>query len=77
MIAGLLVLGAIVLIWLVFRGRGYKRTPLEHPPGAGWEKTGERFVDPRTRVLVDVWYRPASGERAYVRSPRAAPADPR
>ena len=71
MTPALLPLGLFVLlvaIWLIFRGPGYKRTPLERPPGPDWEKTAERFIDPRTGVLIEVWFHPASGARAYVRA---------
>ena len=39
---------------------------LRAKPGAGWQKTGERFVDPDTGKVVDVFYDPRSGERQYV-----------
>lgn len=35
-------------------------------PGPGWQRTGERFVDPETGRLTEVWFEPASGERRYV-----------
>jgi hypothetical protein len=57
-----------VLIWLLFRSGGYKRQPLDTPPGPDWEQTAERFVDPGSGETLDVWYCPRSGERAYVRS---------
>jgi hypothetical protein len=56
------------LIWLLFRKGGYKRWPLEKPPGPGWELTEERFVDPRSGETLAVWFHPRGGERAYVRS---------
>jgi hypothetical protein len=56
-----------VLVWLVFRSGGYKRRPLEKPPGAGWELTAERFVDPRSGETLGVWFCARTGERAYVR----------
>ena len=59
---------ALILIWLVFRSGGYKRQPLDAPPGKDWNFTGERFVDPQSGELVEVWYRPRTGERAYVRA---------
>ena len=37
-----------------------------HPPGLGWEPTGERFVDPETGRLVTVYFHPSTGERRYV-----------
>ena len=57
-----------VLIWLLFRKGGYKRTPLDAPPGPDWRPSGERFVDPASGDMLDVWFHPPSGERAYVRS---------
>jgi hypothetical protein len=36
------------------------------PPGADWQATGERFVDPETGRLVTVYVRPKTGERRYV-----------
>ncbi len=71
MIALLFPLGgfvALVLIWFVFRSGGYKRRPLEQPPGHDWTRTGERFVDPGSGELLEVWSQPRTGERAYVRA---------
>ena len=59
---------ALILVWLVFRSAGYKRRPLDAPPGKDWNLTDERFVDPQSGELVEVWYRPRTGERAYVRA---------
>jgi hypothetical protein len=59
---------AVLLIWLVFRNGGYKRRPLDAPPGADWKFTGERFFDPSFGVMVEVWSEPGTGERAYVRA---------
>ena len=58
----------VVLIWALFRNGGYKRVPLDAPPGPGWQRTEERFVDPSTGEKLEVWFDPASGERAYVRA---------
>lgn len=58
---------ALVLIWLLFRSGGYKRQPLDAPPGRDWTFTGERFVDPKSGEMLEVWLEPRSGERAYVR----------
>ena len=72
MIAFLFPLGAFVaifLIWFFFRKGGYKRRPLDAPPqGADWRFTGERFLDPPSGELLEVWYSPRTGERAYVRA---------
>lgn len=56
------------LAWLLFRSGGYKRRPLDAPPGADWRFTGERFIDPSSGVELEVWYRPQNGERVYVRA---------
>ena len=64
-----LIVGAPVLIWLLFRSGGYKRRPLDAPPGPGWKLTGERFVDPSSGETLEVWQDPKNGERAYVRAP--------
>jgi hypothetical protein len=61
---------ALVVIWLLFRSGGYKRRPLDAPPGRDWTFTGERFVDPRSGELLEVWFRARTGERAYVRAQR-------
>ena len=73
----LLLLGQIVpAIWLLFwglaltAGVGYERwrykSNLARPPGAAFKPTGERFVDPGTGQLVEVYYDEASGKRSYV-----------
>ena len=62
------VIALVFLIWFVFRPGGYKREPLDAPPGPGWVKTEERFVDPSSGETLDVWFHPPSGERAYVRA---------
>ncbi len=59
---------ALILIWFFFRSGGYKRSPLDAPPEDDWIFTGERFVDPGSGELVEVWSQPGSGERAYVRA---------
>ena len=56
-----------LLIWLFFRKGGYKRVPLDAPPGPDWEPPDERFVDPNSGETLAVWFHRASGERAYVR----------
>jgi hypothetical protein len=59
---------ALLLIWLFFRSGGYKRRPLDDPPGRDWNFTGERFLDPSSGEMLEVWHCPRTGERAYVRS---------
>jgi hypothetical protein len=60
--------GKRALVWFLFRRGGYKRVPLDAPPGPGWTPTGERFVDPTSGETLDVWFHAGSGERAYVRA---------
>ncbi|MGO8835343.1 MAG: hypothetical protein ACLQE9_21340 [Roseiarcus sp.] len=56
------------LVWFVFRSGGYKRQPLDSPPGGDWSFTGERFVDPKSGEMLEVWFSARNGERAYVRA---------
>ena len=73
----LLLLGQIVpAIWLVLwgvaltAGVAYERwrykSNLARPPSAAFKPTGERFIDPGTGQLVEVYYDEASGKRSYV-----------
>ncbi len=61
----LAVLGAVILIGVMFERVHYK-TLAQKPPGPGWIATPERFVDPATRHLVQVYVKPETGERCYV-----------
>ncbi|MFZ0605754.1 MAG: hypothetical protein WAN05_31125 [Roseiarcus sp.] len=63
---------ALLIVWLIFRSRGYKREPLDAPPGGDFRLTGERFLDSHSGAMLEVWYSPSTGERAYVRA-RAGP----
>ena len=73
----IVVPAALVLIWLFFRSGGYKREPLDAPPpGKDWTFTGERFVDPSSSELLEVWQQARSGERAYVRARSGPPSKP-
>jgi hypothetical protein len=65
---------ALLLIWLFFRSGGYKRQPLDAPPGQDWMFTGERFVDPNSDELLEVWQQARSGERVYVRARSGEPS---
>ena len=67
----LAVIIAVALVWAFFRQGGYKRDALTAPPGPGWVKTDERFVDPTSGETLDVWFDPKTGERAYVRAGRS------
>jgi hypothetical protein len=58
---------ALLVVWFFFRKGGYKRQPLDAPPGRDWSFTGERFLDPGSEEMLEVWYCPRTGERVYVR----------
>jgi hypothetical protein len=62
------IVAAAVLVWSFFRSGGYKRHPLDAPPGRDWIFTGERFLDPQSGEMLEVWRHPRTGERAYVRA---------
>jgi hypothetical protein len=58
----LLINSAIVLAALLFERRGYQ-PEASHP--AALRPTGERFQDPTTGELIEVWEDPLRGEREY------------
>lgn len=61
----LLIWGAVLLGAIVYERFRYK--PLSNrAPGADWQRTDERFVDPDSGKTVTVYLQPASGERQYV-----------
>ncbi|HEV3152806.1 MAG TPA: hypothetical protein VGZ02_03270 [Candidatus Baltobacteraceae bacterium] len=60
--AQLFVLGALVLVGLVFE-RHYRGRVAA--PSARLQKTGERFIDPVSGKLTEVLYDPSTGERVY------------
>ncbi|WP_043114028.1 hypothetical protein [Solimonas soli] len=64
LLVGALVFGAGVA-WERWR-YGALRTQRPEPH---WQATGERFIDPETQALVEVWYDPRRGERHYLRLP--------
>jgi hypothetical protein len=57
--------GAMLVLGIMFERFRYK--PVEvGAPGAGWERTTERFIDDETGKPVTVYIQPQSGERKYV-----------
>jgi hypothetical protein len=58
----LLVNSAVVLAALLFERRGYQ--PRAADPTA-LRPTGERFHDPTSGQLIEVWEDPATGAREY------------
>jgi hypothetical protein len=61
----LLGLGLILTLGVAYERVRYKSIAA-HRPGAGWERTEERFIDPATGKPVTVYFRAADGERIYV-----------
>ena len=57
-INGLVIIGAIL-----FERSGY-RTNADRTRGK-WQPTGERFNDPTSGQIVEVYYNPQTGERDY------------
>ncbi|HET9628639.1 MAG TPA: hypothetical protein VFP14_04065 [Novosphingobium sp.] len=63
------VVTGIVFLGIALENFRYKRLQRDIP-GAGWEATGERFIDPESGETVAVYFDPASGERRYVSGQR-------
>lgn len=61
----LLICGAILLAAIVCERFRYKLLG-GSAPGAGWQRTGERFIDPCSGKSVTVYLQQGSGERQYV-----------
>jgi uncharacterized membrane protein HdeD (DUF308 family) len=57
--------GILLVIGTVFERVIYKRIDPTRP-GAGWQRTPERFIDDTTGKPVTVYIEPATGERQYV-----------
>ncbi|WP_114226690.1 MULTISPECIES: hypothetical protein [Sphingomonas] len=60
-----LVIGLVAVVTVLLERR-YRHPAAGAPLGPGWTRTGERFVDPETGLLTEVWFERASGERRYV-----------
>jgi hypothetical protein len=56
---------AFLLLGLLFERYVYKPIRTDRP-GLGWDRTQERFADPRSGQNVVVYYNPRTGERRYV-----------
>jgi hypothetical protein len=56
---------AVLVVGLLAERWVYKPIDSE-PPGAGWDRTGERFADPRTGRTVAVYHDSRTGQRRYV-----------
>jgi hypothetical protein len=71
---GAILVAGVLLERTRYRSLHAERTGEFHGPGGGetrspearFRPTDERFVDPTTGVLMQVWVDPATGERRYV-----------
>lgn len=61
---GLLIFGALVLLSLLFEGR-YRGSIAASANASHLEPTGEKFIDPGTGQLLEVYYDPKTGAREY------------
>jgi hypothetical protein len=59
-----LAVNGLILVSAVLLERRRYRPQVDRTQGS-WQPTGERFVDPTTRRLVEVFYNPTTGERDY------------
>lgn len=62
-----IVVGGVIVVGTIFERRYHAETS-RRSLGPGWVPTDERIHEPDGTV-TEVWYRPATGERRYVRSP--------
>lgn len=76
LVAGLVLLvvqpaqafGALVFGTLLTLGTAFERWRYKPAVGRGkGQPTGERFADPTTGELMEVWYDAATGERSYIK----------
>ncbi len=58
-----LIGSGVLTVGVAFERWRYARS-LTSPEGR-WQRTGERFLDPTTYRLTDVYYNPDTGERDY------------
>jgi len=59
----LAVNGFILVSAVLLERKGYR--PRVDQTQGHWQPTGERFVDPTTGRLMEVFYNPTTGERDY------------
>ena len=60
-----LLFGALLLLGTAFERWRYKQP--KAPGTARGVATGERFIDPETGALTEVYYDASTGERSYVK----------
>jgi hypothetical protein len=61
----LLVVALLILVGVVFERRYGGRDDELHDHLVDWQPTGERFVDPESDAVLEVWTDPLTGERRY------------
>ncbi len=59
-----LAMNGVILVSAMLLERQRYRTQVDRTQGY-WQPTGERFVDPTTQQLMEVFYNRATGERDY------------
>jgi len=59
-----LAVNGCILIGAVLLERKRYHTQVDRTQG-NWQSTGERFVDPTSKKLIEVFYNSATGERDY------------
>ncbi|HEV2579727.1 MAG TPA: hypothetical protein VGT44_02650 [Ktedonobacteraceae bacterium] len=59
-----LAVNGFILVSALLLERKRYRTQVDRTQGR-WQPTGERFVDPTTERLMEVFYNSATGERDY------------
>ena len=62
----LAVWGAVFVFGILYERYAYKTIVARVPTGKGWTRTSERFIDPKSGRTITVYYKPLTGERAYV-----------
>lgn len=55
--------GLIIAGGILFERKGYR--PNINSTQGNWQRTGERFNDPTTGQVIEVYYNPQTGERDY------------
>ncbi len=60
-VSGAAILGVLLLVGTVFERRTYRKLMDQPPVGPDWQATGERFEDPASATMVEVWYNKTTG----------------
>lgn len=62
---GALIAGGIILVVAALEVTRYRSRAQEERGPAGFEQTGEVFLDPTSGERMRVWFDPRTGERRY------------